>query len=126
MVETVTLETVKRAAHGFAASLAETPQFKAFEHASERFRQDGTAQEAMRAYQQKEQSLRVLFMLKEASAEQRADLDALYQAFVTIPSVVEYSRTQSELAALCQTLGDMLSESIGLDYAASCGASCCG
>ena len=126
MEETVTLETVKRAVHDFAAALAETQQFKAFEQGAERFRQDQGAQEAMQAYQQKEQSLRVLLMLKEASAEQRADLDALYQAFVTIPSVVEYSRTQSELAALCQTLGDMLSESIGLDYAASCGASCCG
>jgi cell fate (sporulation/competence/biofilm development) regulator YlbF (YheA/YmcA/DUF963 family) len=126
MEETATLETAKRAAHDFAASVAETPQFKAFEQAAERFRRDLTAQEAMQAYQQKEQSLRVLLMLKEASAEQRADLDVLYQAFVTLPSVMEYSKAQSELAALCQTLGDMVSEFIGLDYAASCGASCCG
>ena len=126
MEETATIETAKRAAHGFAASLAETPQFKAFEQAAEQFRQDRTAQEAMQAYQQKEQSLRVLLMLKEATAEQRADLDALHQAFVTLPSVVEYSKAQSELAGLCQKLGDMVSESIGLDYAASCGASCCG
>ena len=126
MEMTAAIETAKRAAHDFATSLAETPQFKAFEQAEEQFRQDRTAQEAMEAYQQKEQSLRVLLMLKEASAEQRADLDVSYQAFVTLPSVVEYSKRQSELAALCQRLGDMVSESIGLDYAASCGASCCG
>ena len=64
-----------------------------------------SAQKAMQAYEQKEQSLRVLLMLKEASAEQRADLDALYQAFVTLPSVVEYSKAQSELAGSLPDVG---------------------
>jgi hypothetical protein len=40
--------------------------------------------------------------------------------------VDEYFKAQSELATLCQTLGDALSESIGLNYAAACGVSCCG
>ena len=52
MEMTAAIETAKRAAHDFAASLAETPQFKAFEQAEEQFRQDRTAQEAMQAYQQ--------------------------------------------------------------------------
>lgn len=125
-IEIAPIEVVKRAARDFAAALSETPQFKAFEQAAERFRKDQAAQQAMSAYQEKQQSLRALLMLNALSAEQRAELERLQNAFVNHPAVQDYFGAQTELAALCQTLGDMLSESIGLNYAAACGVSCCG
>lgn len=125
-IEIAPIEVVKRAARDFAAALSETPQFKAFEQAAERFRQDPSAQQAMRAYQEKQQSLRALLMLNAVSAEQRAELERLQSAFVNHPVVQDYFSAQTELAALCQTLGDALSEAIGLNYAAACGVSCCG
>jgi cell fate (sporulation/competence/biofilm development) regulator YlbF (YheA/YmcA/DUF963 family) len=117
---------VLQAASDFAAALTETPQFRAFERASERFRQDQAAQQAMQAYQQKQQSLRALLMLDAVSADQRAELERLQNAFFNQPVVQEYLAAQTDLAALCQLLGDMLSESIGLNYATACGVSCCG
>ena len=117
---------VRAAARNFAAALSETPQFKAFEQAAERFRQDPSAQQALSAYQEKQQSLRALLMLNAVSAEQRAELESLQSAFVNHPVVQDYFSAQTELAALCQTLGDALSEAIGLNYAAACGVSCCG
>jgi cell fate (sporulation/competence/biofilm development) regulator YlbF (YheA/YmcA/DUF963 family) len=117
---------VLQAASDFAAALAATPQFQAFEQASERFRLDQAAQQAMQAYQQKQQSLRALWMLNAVSADQRAELEQLQNAFINQPVVQEYFAAQTELASLCQMLGDMLSESIGLNYAAACGVSCCG
>jgi cell fate (sporulation/competence/biofilm development) regulator YlbF (YheA/YmcA/DUF963 family) len=80
----------------------------------------------MQAYQQKQQSLRALVMLNALSAEQHDELERLQSAFINHPVVQEYFTAQAELATLCQALGDALSESIGLNYAAACGVSCCG
>lgn len=117
---------VRAAARDFAAALAETVQFNAFEQATERFRQDQAAQQALGAYQEKQISWRALMMLNALSAEQRAELEGLQSAFVNQPVMQEYFKAQTELATLCQALGDALSESIGLNYAAACGVSCCG
>jgi len=125
-IEIASPSVVMQAARDFAAALAETPQFKAFEQTAYAFRQDQTAQHAMQSYQQKQQSLRALLMLNALSAEQRDELERLQGAFINQPVVQEYFTAQAELATLCQALGDALSESIGLNYAASCGVSCCG
>jgi len=125
-IEMASPSVVKQAARDFAAALAETPQFIAFEQAAYAFRQDQTAQQVMQAYQQKQQSLRALVMLNALSAEQHDELERLQSAFINHPVVQEYFTAQAELATLCQALGDALSESIGLNYAAACGVSCCG
>ena len=80
----------------------------------------------MEAYQQKQMDWRPLLMLNALSAEQTAELESLKNTFVNQPVVQEYSKAQTELASLCQALGDALSEAIGLNYAAACGVSCCG
>ncbi len=117
---------VKQAVGDFAAALAETPQFKCFEQAAYAFHHDQAAQRAMQAYQQKQQSLRALSMLNALSPEQRLELESLHSDFTNKPVVKELSKTQAELAILCQALGDAISESIGMNYAAACGVSCCG
>lgn len=125
-IEVASPSLVKQAARNFASTLAETPQFKSFEQVAERFRQDQAAQQAMEAYKEKQMSWRALMMLNALGPEQRAELDSLKNAFLNQPVVQEYFQAQTELATLCQTLGDALSESIGLNYAAACGVSCCG
>jgi cell fate (sporulation/competence/biofilm development) regulator YlbF (YheA/YmcA/DUF963 family) len=125
-IEIASPSVVMQAARDFAASLAETPQFKAFEQTAYAFRQNQAAQQAMQAYQQKQQSQRALLMLNALSTEQRDELERLQSAFINQPVVQEYFTAQAELATLCQALGDALSESIGLNYAAACGVSCCG
>jgi cell fate (sporulation/competence/biofilm development) regulator YlbF (YheA/YmcA/DUF963 family) len=124
-IEIAPLSVVKQTAFDFAAALAETQQYIVFELAAERFRQDQAAQQAMGAYQEKQISWRALLMLNALSAEQKAELEELHRAFVNQPVVQEYFKAQTEFATLCQTLGDALTESIGLNYAASCGVSCC-
>src|SRR5512134_820645 len=125
-IEIAPPSVVFSAARDFAAALAETPQYKDFEQTAERFRQDQAAQQAMEAYRQKQMDLRPLLMLNALSAEQTAELESLQTAFVNQPIVQEYSKAQTELVTLCQALGDALSESVGLNYAAACGVSCCG
>jgi cell fate (sporulation/competence/biofilm development) regulator YlbF (YheA/YmcA/DUF963 family) len=125
-IEVAPPSAVKQAARNFASTLAETPEFKSFEQVAERFRQDQSAQQAMKAFKEKQRDWRALMMLNALSPEQRTELESLKNAFVNQPVVQEYFQAQTELATLCQTLGDALSESIGLNYAAACGVSCCG
>lgn len=125
-IEVASPQVVKQAAHDFAAALAETPQFKAFEQAAYAFRQDHLAQQALQAFQEKQQSLRALLMLNALSTEQRDELEQLQSTLFNLAVVQDYLTAQAELASLCQVIGDMLSESIGLNYATACGVSCCG
>jgi cell fate (sporulation/competence/biofilm development) regulator YlbF (YheA/YmcA/DUF963 family) len=116
---------VRQAARDFAAALAETPQFKAFEEASEHLRRDASAQRAMEAYQAKQTSLQALLMLNAVSAEEQAELEQLRNAFLVEASVVAYLQAEADLRGLCQRTADLLSQHIGLNYAAACVPGCC-
>jgi len=116
---------VRQAARDFAIALAETPQFKAFEQASERLRHDQAAQRAIEAYQAKQQSLQMLLMLNAVGREDQAELERLRQAFLAEPSVAAYLQAQADFAALCQAAADLLSRHIGLSFTAACGPGCC-
>ncbi len=117
---------VKQAARDFAAVLSETTLFKAFEQAAGVFQKDGVAQSAMQAYESKQQSLRALLMLNAAPVEEQQELERLRQSFFSQPSVAAYLQAQNDLMALSRACADLLSQATGLNYAASCGSSCCG
>ena len=65
-------------------------------------------------------------MLNAVSEAERAELEMLKNDYLTRPSVQAYAAAEAELTVICQQAAGMISESIGLNYAASCGASCCG
>jgi cell fate (sporulation/competence/biofilm development) regulator YlbF (YheA/YmcA/DUF963 family) len=123
---TDTQTAVNRAAHNFAAALAETPQFLAFEEAAAALQQDAQALQLIGEYQQKQQSLHMMTMLGAVSPEEQAEMARLQQALNANTTVAAYTQCQGALVALCQESGRRLSEHIGLDFAAACGASCCG
>jgi cell fate (sporulation/competence/biofilm development) regulator YlbF (YheA/YmcA/DUF963 family) len=118
-------EVVIQSARDFAVALAETPQFRTFEAATDRLNNDLIAQRAMEAYQTKQESLQTMLMLNAVSAEERADLEQLRLAFMNQPSVVMYFQAQADLMAICQASADWLSEAIGLNFAVACGSGCC-
>lgn len=121
----VTEARVQTAVHAFAQALAESPQFQAFEQAADRFRQDETAQSAFQAYRAKQQSLQAMLMLNAVGSEDQAELKRLYQTFTAQPSTAAYMQAQEELAAVCQAAAGLLSDRLGLDFAATCGPGCC-
>lgn len=124
-LELAPASVVKQAARDFAATLAETPQFKAYEAAADRLNQDMEAQRAIAAFETKQQSLQAMLMLNAVSEADQAELQRLQRAFSSLPSVVAYFQAQAALMTLCQATGDFLSQAIGLDYAAACGSGCC-
>ncbi len=126
-IEISSESVVKQAARDFAAALSETPQFKAFEQADFAFRQDQAAQLALLDLQEKQQSLRPMMLLNALTTGQRIELQSLQTAFTSQPVVQAYFSAQAEFSALCQALGDQLSQAIGLNYASICASSsCCG
>jgi cell fate (sporulation/competence/biofilm development) regulator YlbF (YheA/YmcA/DUF963 family) len=112
-IEIAPPSVVRQAARDFATALSETAQFKTFERAAYAFQRDQAAQLALQTYQQKKQSLRALIMLNALSVEQRTELEHLHNAFNNQKVVQDYIQAQTELASLCQVLGDMLSKFIG-------------
>ncbi len=122
--DTLDLE-VQTAAHAFAQALAESLEFRAFEQAEGGLSQDNAAQKAILAFQEKQQSLQMMIRLNAVSPEDRAELERLQRAFVSLPSVVAYMEAQEKLTALCQAAANVLSERIGLGFTAACGPGCC-
>lgn len=125
-IEVASPSVVRSAARVFAAALSETPQFKAFEQAYEAFNNDVAAHQSLSAYQDKAKSLRAVLMLNAVSETERAELESLKNDYMTRPTVLAYADAEAELTSLCQQAADMISAATGLNYAASCGASCCG
>lgn len=125
-LESATPAVVRAAAREFASALAETPQFKAFEQTYDVFSNDAAAHQTLSAYQAKAKSLRALLMLNAVSEAERAELEQLKNDYLARPSVQAYAKAEAELTAICQQAAGMISAATGLNYAASCGASCCG
>jgi cell fate (sporulation/competence/biofilm development) regulator YlbF (YheA/YmcA/DUF963 family) len=118
-------EVVRQSARDFAVALSETPQFRAYEEATERLNQDLMAQRAINAFQAKQQSLQAMLLLNAVSEADKAELQRLQRAFASTPAVVIYAQVQADLMAICQASADWLSEAISLNYAAACGSGCC-
>ena len=125
-IEVATPSVVRAAARDFATTLSETPQFKAFEQAYEAFNNDVAAHQSLSAYQDKARSLRAVLMLNAVSETERAELESLKNDYVMRSTAQAYAAAEAELTALCQHAAGMISAATGLNYAASCGASCCG
>ncbi len=116
---------VRQAARDFAAALAATPQFGAFDEAEQMLRQDQEAQRAIGAYQSRQQSMRMALMLGSATPEERAELVRLQQEFLKQPTVALFLRAQNDLMAVCRVAPDLLSDQIGLNFAGACKKGCC-
>ncbi|MGB9585797.1 MAG: YlbF family regulator [Anaerolineales bacterium] len=125
-IEVAPVEVVYQAARNFAAALAETTQFQAFEQAANNLNHDEVAQKAIHAFQDQQTAWQALIMLNALTTEQKAHLEKLQDEFMKQASVQNYLKAQTGLATLCQSLGDQISEAIGLNYSSACGVSCCG
>ena len=117
---------VKQTAHDFASALAETQPFKNYEQATLRFHQDASTQKDMQEYREKQQSLRPQMKKDAVNPTDQAELEHLHDAWLAHATVLEYLEAQEELVAFCQSLGDLLTEMLGLDFPGTCVTSCCG
>lgn len=126
-LEVTSEEVVRQAARDFAAILAATPQYLAFEAAIEKLEGDPAAQEALRAFQAKQEEIKMLQSLDVVSPTEREEFERLRRNFLSQPAVAEYFQAQASLVAICQASGDLLSKRTGLNFGSSaCASGCCG
>lgn len=128
-LEVASKEVVMEAARQFAQAFTETDQYKEFEQSYENFRQDAEAQNALGDLQKKRASLQGLLMLNALGEEEQQELQALENRVRQQPSFQRYTKAQEALITMSQQIGDVISESIGLEYSTSCktgSGSCCG
>jgi cell fate (sporulation/competence/biofilm development) regulator YlbF (YheA/YmcA/DUF963 family) len=116
---------VLQAAQDFAAALAETPQFKAFEKAAWRLQQDQEAEKARKAFLIKQDSLKAQIRLNAVPLKEQVELESLRMEYLALAPVLAYQRAEASLRTLCQMLAGQLSRQIGLDFAAATSTGCC-
>lgn len=118
------IQVLETAMRDFAQVLTDSAVFQRFEQASKQMRADAAAQAAMNAFQQKQHSLQALLMLNAVSPADRSELQRLQEAFFSQPTVATLLEAQDDLRAICQMASSILSERIGLPFAAACGPGC--
>ena len=115
------------AAREFAAALAETAEYRAFDEAQVALRRDQVAQDAIRAFQDKQQALSWKLRLGLVADAEQQELQRLEQAMLALPAVQAYVQAQEALSRLCGELAGLISDAIRLDFAGVCGPGCgCG
>lgn len=107
-------------AQKFCQVFMEIPQYKAYEQANADLRDDAEAHAAAQAYSQKLGSLRIPIKLKTVSEKDKLELQNLKDAYDQMPSVIAFNKADQELRAVAQQLGDILSQSIDMDFGNRC------
>ena len=125
-IEVSSPSVVWKAASDFANALAETPQFQAFEQPAWQLRQDEKAQAVLKAFRDQQDSLKGLSILKAVSSKDQAELDRLKENLFSQPNMVANTQAEAELVSLYQSVGSVLSQSIGIDFSAATSSGCCG
>ena len=110
----------------FTNTLIETAHYKNYESASKRYKNDQEAQKALQEYQEKAKDLQTKQMFNTMTQAEQKDLERLWQVFLEYKSVRDYFDAQEEFQSLCRASAQVISDNCGLDYATSCGSSCCG
>ncbi len=110
----------------FTNALVETTHHKDYESASKRYKNDQEAQKALQEYQAKAKDLQTKQMFNTMTHAEKKDLERLWQVFLGYKSVRDYFDAQEEFQSLCRACAQVISDNCGLDYAAACGACCCG
>ncbi|MDW7755944.1 MAG: YlbF family regulator [Brevefilum sp.] len=126
-LEIASKSVVMDSAQRFTEALAESPQFRAFEDVYQAFRDDNIAQTAYKALRDKQESLSMMMTLNAIDEEERSMLNKLESQFLSLQSVQRYIEAQNALIALCQEIGDIFSDAVGLNFGLACRVGgCCG
>lgn len=125
-VEISTEMDLSNAIREFTNALVGTTHYKNYESASDKFQSDQAAQKALQVYRAKARDLQTKQMFNTIAQTEQQDLQRLWIAFLGIKSVQEFFDAQGEFQTLCRACAQVISDDCGLDYATSCGSSCCG
>jgi len=125
-IEISTDQEISSAIRDFTNALVDSPPYKNYERKSEIFQNDPAAQKALQEYRAKAKDLQTKQMFNTVTEAEQQDIQRLWIAFLGFKSVQDFFDAQGEFQALCRACAQVISDNCGLDYATSCGSSCCG
>lgn len=103
---------------GLADGIKEQPEYSSLVQAHQIMRSDPEAQKLLRDLQ--------AWQRRGVLAEEKADFQEQLDRFYAFPSVVDYYVAESALKDLLQQVDTVISEVVGIDFAANAKRSCCG
>lgn len=119
---TATLEGARR----FAAALADSEPVRAFTVAQQRLAASETTQTLLQEYRQAHTALGWRARAGALEPDEREQLASLQRRIESDPQVAALQTAQDDLRAACQEAAEVLSATVGVDLAASCGPGGCG
>ena len=110
----------------FSSAFSSSQEYKDYETAYSRMNQDAAAQSDLVSYRQKQQDINQAFRQNGNREKALSELEKLEKDLLKNSVIADFIKAQEALMDLCTEAGKILSENLGLDYAAVCGPSCCG
>jgi cell fate (sporulation/competence/biofilm development) regulator YlbF (YheA/YmcA/DUF963 family) len=115
------------AAGAFGAALRTSPEFTALLDADRALSADPGATAAIEAFGARQAELRTEAMMGILTVAQRAELERLQKAMLTIPTVADYVAATAAFQSVSRETAVVVSAQIGIDFAANCrSGGCCG
>jgi len=109
----VTLQT-------FIDTIEDSETYQQFVAASEQLETDDEAQQLRSEYRQKQRQLQMNF-----DQSLMAELQEIQQQLSETETIQRHQHARTELVELLQETNDVISESIGMEFAQSTGGGCC-
>ena len=118
---------VHTAARAFGAALKNSREFATLAAAERAISEDPAANAAIAAFEGLQQQFRAEITMGVLQDSQRAELEQCQQDMYDVPSIAAYVTATDEFQAVCRATASVVSEQIGIDFAAnSRSGGCCG
>ncbi len=115
------------AAGAFGAGLRASPEFTALLAADRALSDDAEASAAIEAFTRLQADCRVEIAMGVLQDAQRARIDQVREAMLAVPAVATYVAATAAFQAVCRETAAVVSDEIGVDFAANCrSGGCCG
>lgn len=112
--------------HDLAGALMAAPAYRALVAAADRMRADPAAADAIRAAEERQAHLQREEARGRDTPAARQEVEGLWEQVERQPVVIAYHEAERSLVEVCQEVNRVVSEILGLDFAAHARRSCCG
>jgi len=114
-------------ARALARAIGESTAFRAFEAAQEALEADAELGSRLKAFQMREQELRLSRTWGRADLEEVRAMEREWEDLAKHPVLAAHMAARKGLAALLREVAGEISEGVGLDYGAACAPAggCC-
>jgi cell fate (sporulation/competence/biofilm development) regulator YlbF (YheA/YmcA/DUF963 family) len=112
--------------HDLASVLMAAPAYRGLVTAGDRMRADTAVADAIRAAEERQAQLQREEARGQVTPATRREVDHLWEEVERQPAVVAYREAERSLMEVCREVNRVVSEILGLDFAAHARRSCCG